>query len=42
MMVNDLVTILCHEMRAMDKEMRIYCAGLLIKIHSFVPTSIVI
>jgi len=42
MMVGELVTTTCYEMRAMDKEMRIYCAGLLTKIHSYVPTFIVI
>jgi hypothetical protein len=39
---NDLVRVLCTEIRAMHKEMRIFCAGLLTQIDQCVPTQTVI
>ena len=39
---NDLVRVICSEIRAMHKEMRIFCAGLLTQIDQCVPTPTVI
>ena len=39
---NDLVRVICSEIRAMHKEMRIFCAGLLTQIDQCVPTATVI
>jgi hypothetical protein len=39
---NELVRALCIEIRAMDKDMRIFCAGLLTQIDECVPTSTVV
>ena len=39
---NDLVRVICSEIRAMHKDMRIYCAGLLTQIDMCVPTATVI
>ena len=39
---NDLVRVICAEIRAMHKDMRIFCAGLLTQIDQCVPTTTVI
>jgi hypothetical protein len=39
---NDLVRVICSEIRAMQKDMRIFCAGLLTQIDMCVPTATVI
>ena len=39
---NELVKVLCIEIRAMDKDMRIFCAGLLTQIDECVPTQTVV
>jgi hypothetical protein len=39
---NDLVRVLCVEIRAMDKDMRIFCADLLTQIDECVPTQTVV
>lgn len=39
---NELVRVLCVEIRAMDKDMRIFCAGLLTQIDECVPTQTVV
>jgi hypothetical protein len=39
---NELVKVLCIEIRAMDKDMRIFCACLLTKIDECVPTQTVV
>jgi hypothetical protein len=39
---NNLVKVLCIEIRAMDKDMRIFCAGLLTQIDECVPTQTVV
>ena len=39
---NDMVRVLCTEIRAMHKDMRIFCAGLLTQIDQCVPTQTVI
>ena len=39
---NDLVTLLSTEIRAMDKEMRIFSSEMLIKINSHVPSATVV
>lgn len=39
---NELVKVLCIEIRAMDKDMRIFCADLLTKIDECVPTQTVV
>lgn len=39
---NDLVRVICSEIRAMHKGMRILCAGLLTQIDQCVPTTTVI
>ena len=39
---NELVRVLCVEIRGMDKDMRIFCAGLLTQIDECVPTQTVV
>jgi hypothetical protein len=39
--VNDAVTALCIQIRAMDKDMRIFCAELLQELHGIPESSIV-
>ena len=39
---NDLVRVLCVEIRAMDKDMRIFCADFLTQIDECVPTQTVV
>ena len=39
---NELVRVLCVEIRAMDKDMRIFCADLLTQIDECVPTQTVV